>query len=546
MPALGRSAVASVPSAPPLFSMGNLMYGYQPDFFPGCETEIKPGSIMNTRLSFNQRATLLLLSLATLGLQFPTLFAQGTAFTYQGSLNDAGRPANGTNYGMIFLLYDTPTNGLWIAKAQIASVSISNGLFTVPLDFGADFSGADRWLEIVVRKNTGPFIILNPRQHLTPAPYAITAGNLSGPLPAGQLTGAIPASSLAGAYGSAVSLNNPSNNLSGVFTGDGYGLTNLNATQIVGGTLPLARLDPAVVTSNYGSAVSLKNTNNGYYAASLFLSPGATIAAPVQWFNGVLSSPMDPNSGLWVNPGHGGAGNGTEWQWTFNQLAIATIPGGHTQLGISGHHNIPEAFVLQWQGDSLTTYNTSALLGFHNKIIPGDAFFHIWSDTYNLTNGGIALHITGTDGTGNQGWAQVKGPDKMIIDQDSGVEIPGYLRLGFAAPAVSGTNYVLNWTNQQCIELDITQALNITETNLNLWGHLTNSVMLTRDIYIYPGLSPRALSFPASWNWENDSGTAVAPTNVAGSTCAHIHLVCTLGTATNRIAHLFLSHYTPR
>ena len=50
---------------------------------------------------------------------------------------------------------------------------VSNGLFTAVLDFGNNFPGADRWLEIKVGTNT-----LVPRQKLTPAPYAITAGSV--------------------------------------------------------------------------------------------------------------------------------------------------------------------------------------------------------------------------------------------------------------------------------------------------------------------------------------------------------------------------------
>jgi len=38
---------------------------------------------------------------------FPTASAQGTAFTYQGRLNDGVNPANG-NYDLQFTIYDTP------------------------------------------------------------------------------------------------------------------------------------------------------------------------------------------------------------------------------------------------------------------------------------------------------------------------------------------------------------------------------------------------------------------------------------------------------
>src|SRR5260370_19735094 len=171
---------------------------------------------MKTKLAFIQRAATLLLLLSTLNFQPSTASAQGTPFPYQGSLSDNGSPANGTNYGMVFYLYDAPTNGNLVGNLGIVSVSVSNGLFTVPLDFGTNFPGADRWLEITVQKNGGGFTTLSPRQKLTPTPYAITASNLSGSLPAGQLTGTIPASSIAGPYTSAVTLNNPANTFTGV------------------------------------------------------------------------------------------------------------------------------------------------------------------------------------------------------------------------------------------------------------------------------------------------------------------------------------------
>ena len=129
-------------------------------------------------LAIRRSSFAMLLLLSTLNLQLST-FAQGTAFTYQGRLNDGGAPANGTNYGMVFYLYDAPANGTALGNEGIVSVTVSNGLFTVPLDFGSQFDGHSRWLEITVQKNGGSFTTLSPRQPITPAPYAITAVNLS-------------------------------------------------------------------------------------------------------------------------------------------------------------------------------------------------------------------------------------------------------------------------------------------------------------------------------------------------------------------------------
>lgn len=111
----------------------------------------------------------------------------GTAFTYQGQLNDGGAPANG-NYDFHFAIYDAPAGGTASSRVRTTSgTGVSNGMFTTTLDFGTDvFMGDARWLEIGVRTNgTGAFVILEPRQPLTPAPYALFAPN------AGQLTGTL-------------------------------------------------------------------------------------------------------------------------------------------------------------------------------------------------------------------------------------------------------------------------------------------------------------------------------------------------------------------
>ena len=55
-----------------------------------------------------------------------------------------------------------------------SSVSVSEGLFTTQLDFGSQFDGNDRWLEITVDCGSGTST-LAPRQPLTPIPYAIHA-----------------------------------------------------------------------------------------------------------------------------------------------------------------------------------------------------------------------------------------------------------------------------------------------------------------------------------------------------------------------------------
>ncbi len=104
---------------------------------------------------------------------------------------------------------------------------MTNGLFNVTLDFGANFPGAARWLAIGVRTNGGDaFTSLEPLLPITSAPYAITAGTASNALTASALAGNVSSGSLAGNYTNAVTLNNSSNSFSGTFSGDGSGLTN--------------------------------------------------------------------------------------------------------------------------------------------------------------------------------------------------------------------------------------------------------------------------------------------------------------------------------
>ena len=123
----------------------------------------------------------LVLALALYGLftVVDDVSAQGTAFTYQGRLNDSGSPASG-NYDFTFALFNNSgTNSGQVGSTLTnLDVGVTNGLFTAALDFGANFPGASRWLAVGVRTNgSANFTGLSPLQELTPTPYAIYAPN---------------------------------------------------------------------------------------------------------------------------------------------------------------------------------------------------------------------------------------------------------------------------------------------------------------------------------------------------------------------------------
>ena len=194
-----------------------------------------------------------------LNAQTSTAAPLGTAFTYQGRLADGGTPANGS-YDLTFTLYDDASGSNVVAGPLTNSpVGVTNGLFTVPLDFGADvFNGTSHWLEIGVRTNgsADDFTLLSPRQPLTPAPYALyapsagtaaTAGSANS-VAAANITGTM---ALAQLPGSVLTNGAIGVTLAGTFSGDGSGLTALNAANVTGtlGTAQIPNLDAAKITT---------------------------------------------------------------------------------------------------------------------------------------------------------------------------------------------------------------------------------------------------------------------------------------------------------
>ena len=187
--------------------------------------------------------------------------AQGTAFTYQGRLNDNGNPASGT-YDLQFTLRDALTAGNVIGSSLTNStVAVSNGLFTVTVDFGGGvFSGAARWLEIGVRTNgsVSAYTTLSPRQPITSTPYAIQAASATtatAASTASSLSGTLPATSLIGTISDArlsanVAMLNANNTFSGTVTAAGFSGNGAMPWQAVAGTAQTAAPNTAYLLNN--------------------------------------------------------------------------------------------------------------------------------------------------------------------------------------------------------------------------------------------------------------------------------------------------------
>ena len=135
---------------------------------------------MIVRNPFSTGKVLTMLAAAVLSARLAAAAQVGTAFTYQGQLSNGGTPQNGP-CDFRFKLFDAATSGAQVGATQtLTGVPVSNGLFTVSIDFGSAFVGFGRWLETgVACPSGGSITTLSPRQAMSPAPNAIYAENAS-------------------------------------------------------------------------------------------------------------------------------------------------------------------------------------------------------------------------------------------------------------------------------------------------------------------------------------------------------------------------------
>ncbi len=112
----------------------------------------------------------------------------GSAFSYQGRLTDNGGTPQSGSFDFRFSLYDASIAGTPVSTTvSSANVTVTNGVFTVMLDFGSSaFDGSQRWLEIEVRASGGGvYTTLSPRQEVKAVPYSLQVA--AGAIGANQL-----------------------------------------------------------------------------------------------------------------------------------------------------------------------------------------------------------------------------------------------------------------------------------------------------------------------------------------------------------------------
>jgi hypothetical protein len=290
-----------------------------------------------------------------------------TAFTYQGRLTDGSNPANGL-YDMQFKLYDVETNGAPLPHdspiiRELTGVQVTNGVFTVKLDFGSFVfnDGGSRFLEIGVRHSNASqpetFTLLSPRQQLTSTPYAIRSNSAA-------------SSDFAAAATSAT--------------------TAVNALQL-GGTdasLFVQTDDPRLSNSRQpaaGSANYIQNSTTQQTGATFNIDGNGKVG-------GTLSANSVSVSGVIFGDAVGGSIINATTQFSFNNQRVLTAPGDNTVTGIAAGHDAT-GFSNSFYGNKAGAANTTgaansffgASAGKANKAGNHNSFFGTGAGVSNVS-----------------------------------------------------------------------------------------------------------------------------------------------------------------
>ncbi len=278
----------------------------------------------------------------------------GTAFTYQGRLIEGTNAYTG-NAEYVATLWNVASGGTALATNASGSVivGVTNGLFVLPLDFGTNFPGDARWLQLEVRTTIGAFTTLSPRQALTPAPYALYASSAdtaatASSVPAANITGTLSDALLSGNVAllngnQSFSGGNSFPNLLNSFAGNGFGLTSLNANNLSSGTVPDARLSANIPRLNNNQTFTGNNIFNGNNS---FTGDGSGLtslnannlnvatAVPGTCLSGLYSGLVNFNNGGNSFQGSfNGSGAGLT-SLNANNLASGTVPDGRLSANV--------------------------------------------------------------------------------------------------------------------------------------------------------------------------------------------------------------------
>lgn len=286
-------------------------------------------------------------------LSFVTVGLRAVPFTYQGRLAQGGSLPSGS-FELRFRLFDQAASGVQVgATLEIPAVAVTNGLFSVSLDFGPGvFNGSDRWLELGARPagSPSPLVVFEPRQRVHAVPYALHA--FSGPSDASLLTqGILPDARLAETIARTSQLITLSNAQSAridqlaaqvnALAGALAALSNgISPTVPAGFNLVSSHpADPALLSQGYVRFFTVPAS--GWINGTAAAAPSARLAHTAVWsgnrllvWGGALSGGTLVNSGAAYDP------STDSWQ-AISLIEVPTARRGHTAV---------------WTGDAMVVW----------------------------------------------------------------------------------------------------------------------------------------------------------------------------------------------
>ncbi len=313
----------------------------------------------------------------------------GTTFTYQGKITLSNIPIEGTDCCFDVSLWDAALGGTQLATWGICGPDVSEGLFTLPVDFGQDmFDGTARWLEIAVCCQPpddcslfANFTTLTPRQKVTPAPHALalpglwtqqnsTSPNLIGGFSGNTVTSAAVGATIGGG-GHSADINRVTDEYGTVAGG--------SSNQAGNGDADTTNATHASVGGGQGNTASGKYATVGGGRDNQAAADFATVAGGGRVFLGVPASAnrVTDNFGTVGGGGQNLAGNGDA---NPSNATFATVSGGVD--------NTASGFATTVAGGTENTASMdSAFVGGGNDNTASGAFSVIGGGAGNVASG---------------------------------------------------------------------------------------------------------------------------------------------------------------
>ncbi|MEP6849710.1 MAG: hypothetical protein ABI999_12710 [Acidobacteriota bacterium] len=394
-------------------------------------------------------------------------------------MTSSGSPASG-NFDFEFALFDQATGGTQLGATLSRNiVPVLAGNFAVNLDFGNQYPGAGRFLEIRVRQTGGGALTsLTPRQAISSSPYSVKSLNADSATNASQLGGTVAsqfvqtgdprlADQRAPAPGSTNYIQNGTGGQTASFNINGTGAANaFNATTDfrIGGNRILGNTGTSNLFAGAGAgfANSTGNQNaffgsgagqaNNAGSANAFFGSNAGAANTTANFNAFFGGNAGSANTTGANNAFFGGVSGIANTTGFNNAFFGS---GSGQTNLGGAAN---AFFGESAGNANNSGSGNAFFGEgsgkFNTTGGSNAFFGLSSGSTNTTGSNNSLFGTGSNvssanlsfATAIGAGATVSASNTVVVGRATdAVQVPGSLSVsGTIAGTVSTATNALN------------------------------------------------------------------------------------------------------